>query len=134
MAIAFRSSAVTSAVEEMIRTRGLGGIVLRAENAPNATALARLCADLQRIAAEAHIPPLFLALDQEGGGVIRIAAGMTIFTSQMGLAATPDPGAAVQRAATITAHALRASGVNWDFAAVADGKNEPLDRKSTRLN
>jgi beta-N-acetylhexosaminidase len=127
MAIAFHGSSVTNAVEEMIRTRGLGGVVLRAENAPNATALARICADLQRIAAEAKIPRLFLAIDQEGGSVVRVASGMTVFTSQMGLAATPDPVAAVQRAATITAGELRANGVNWNFAPVADVNNEPLN-------
>jgi beta-N-acetylhexosaminidase len=127
MAIAFHGSSVTSAVEEMIRTRGVGGVVLRAENAANATALARISADLQRIAAEAKIPPLFLALDQEGGSVVRVASGMTVFTSQMGLAATPDPVAAVQRAATITAGELRSSGVNWNFAPVADVNNEPLN-------
>jgi len=127
MAIAFHGSSVTSAVEEMIRTRGVGGIVLRAENAPNAAGLARISADLQRIAAEAKIPPLFLALDQEGGSIARVASGMTVFTSQMGLAATPDPVASVQRAATITAGELRANGVNWNFAPVADVNNEPLN-------
>jgi beta-N-acetylhexosaminidase len=127
MAIAFHGSSVTSAVEDMIRTRGVGGIVLRAENAPDATALTRVCADLQRIAAEAKIPPLFLALDQEGGGIVRVGSGMTVFTSQMGLAATPDPVTAVQRAATITANELRANGVNWNFAPVADVNNEPLN-------
>jgi beta-N-acetylhexosaminidase len=127
MAIAFHGPSVTSAVEEMIRTRGVGGVVLRAENAPNAAALARICADLQRIAAEAKIPPLFLALDQEGGSVARVASGMTVFTSQMGLAATPDPVSAVQRAATMTAGELRANGVNWNFAPVADVNSEPLN-------
>ncbi len=127
MAIAFHGSSVTSAVEDMIRSRGLGGVVLRAENAPNATALRLICADLQRIASEAKIPPLFLALDQEGGSVVRVGSGMTVFTSQMGLAATPDPVAAVQRVATITATELRANGVNWNFAPVADVNNEPLN-------
>lgn len=127
MAIAFHGASVTSAVEEMIRVRGVGGLVLRAENAPNAAALARICADLQRIAAEAKIPPLFIALDQEGGPVVRIASGMTVFPSQMALAATPDPVSAIQRAATITAEELRASGVNWNFAPVADVNNEPLN-------
>jgi beta-N-acetylhexosaminidase len=127
MAIAFHGSSVTSAVEDMIRTRGVGGVVLRAENAPNAAGLARICADLQRIAAEAKIPPLFLALDQEGGSVARVSSGMTVLTSQMGLAATPDAVATVQRAATITAGELRSSGVNWNFAPVADVNNEPLN-------
>ncbi len=127
MAVAFHGASVTSAVEEMIRRRGVGGLVLRAENASDAAALARICADLQRIAAEAKIPPLFLALDQEGGSVARIGSGMTVFPSQMALAATPDPIAAVQRAATITADELRANGVNWNFAPVADVNNEPLN-------
>jgi beta-N-acetylhexosaminidase len=127
MAIAFHGSSVTSAVEDMIRSRGLGGVVLRAENAPNATALRLVCTDLQRIASEAKVPPLFLALDQEGGSIVRVASGMTVFTSQMGLAATPDPVAAVQRVATITAAELRANGVNWNFAPVADVNNEPLN-------
>ena len=127
MAIGFHGSSVTSAVEDMIRTRGVGGIVLRAENGPTAASLARVCADLQRIAAEAKIPPLFLALDQEGGSIVRVSSGMTVFTSQMGLAATPDPVAAVRRVATITAGELRASGVNWNFAPVADVNNEPLN-------
>ena len=127
MAIAFHGPSITSAVEDMIRTRGVGGIVLRTENAPDASALARICADLQRIAAEAKIPPLFLAVDQEGGSVVRIASGMTVFPSQMALAATPDPVAAVQRSATITAEELRAGGVNWNLAPVADVNNEPLN-------
>ena len=127
MAIAFHGPSITSAVEDMIRTRGVGGIVLRTENAPDASALARICADLQRIAAEAKIPPLFLAIDQEGGSVVRIGSGMTVFPSQMALAATPDPVAAVQRAATSTADELRAGGVNWNLAPVADVNNEPLN-------
>ncbi|HET9809883.1 MAG TPA: glycoside hydrolase family 3 N-terminal domain-containing protein, partial [Candidatus Limnocylindria bacterium] len=53
--------------------------------------------------------------------------GMTVFPSQMALAATPDPVASVQRAATITAEELRASGVNWNFAPVADVNNERLN-------
>ncbi len=127
MAIAFRGPSITSAAEDMIRSSGVGGLVLRTENAPNAAALARICADLQRIAADAKVPPLFLALDQEGGPVARVGGGMTVFPSQMALAATPDPIAAVRQAATITAEELRAAGVNWNFAPVADVNNEPLN-------
>ncbi|MEP6693400.1 MAG: glycoside hydrolase family 3 N-terminal domain-containing protein [Chloroflexota bacterium] len=125
MAIAFHGSTVTSAVEEMIRTRAVGGIVLRAENAAGRGDLGRICGDLQRIATEAKVPQLFLALDQEGGSVARIAP--TVFPSQMALAATPDPAAAVRRAAAITADELLEMGVNWNFAPVADVNNEPLN-------
>jgi beta-N-acetylhexosaminidase len=125
MAIAFHGTTITSAVEEMIRVRAVGGIVLRAENAPDRTSLGRICADLQRIATEAKVPPLFLALDQEGGSVVRVA--MTVFPSPMALAATPDPAGAVRRAAAITADELLERGVNWNLAPVADVNNEPLN-------
>ncbi|MDP9252231.1 MAG: glycoside hydrolase family 3 protein [Chloroflexota bacterium] len=125
MAIAFHGTRVTSAVEEMIRIRGVGGIILRAENAPGRGELGRICADLQQIAVEAKVPRLFLALDQEGGSVARVA--LTVFPSQMALAATPDPAAAVRRAAAITADELLEAGVNWNLAPVADVNNEPLN-------
>ncbi len=125
MAIAFHGTHVTSAVEEMIRVRGVGGIILRAENAPGRRELGRICAELQQIAVEAKVPRLFLALDQEGGSVARVA--LTVFPSQMALAATPDPAAAVRRAAAITADELLEAGVNWNLAPVADVNNEPLN-------
>ncbi len=127
MAVAFHGPTITSAIEEMIRVRAVGGIILRAENAPDPASLARICADLQRIAVEAKVPRPFLALDQEGGSIARVGGQMTVFPSQMALAATPDPAAAVRRAATITAEELLAAGVNWNLAPVADVNNEPLN-------
>jgi beta-N-acetylhexosaminidase len=125
MAIAFHGPTITSAVEEMIRVQGVGGIVLRTENAFGPGPLQKMCADLQRIAVEAKVPRLFLALDQEGGSIAR--AGITMIPSQMALAATPDPAAAVRRAAAITADELLEAGVNWNLAPVADVNNEPLN-------
>ena len=125
MAIAFHGTHVTSAVEEMIHVRGVGGIILRAENALGRGDLGRICADLQQIAVEAKVPRLFLALDQEGGSVARVAP--TVFPSQMALAATPDPAGSVRRAAAITADELLEVGVNWNLAPVADVNNEPLN-------
>ena len=127
MAVAFHGPTITSAIEEMIRVRAVGGIILRAENAPDPASLARICADLQRIAVEAKVPRPFLALDQEGGSIARVGGQMTVFPSQMALAATPDPAASVRRAATITAEELLAAGVNWNLAPVADVNNEPLN-------
>ncbi len=127
MAIAFHGPSVTSAVEEMIRTRAVGGIVLRAENAVDASALAKICDDLRRIASSAKVPPLFIAIDQEGGSVVRVGRGMTVLPGQMALAASADPAAAVRRAAAITAEELAAAGVNWNFAPVADVNDEPLN-------
>jgi len=125
MSIAFHGSRITPAVEAMIRQRAVGGLVLRAENAEDATALAKLASDLQAIARDAKVPPLFLSIDQEGGPVIRVGKGMTIMPGQMALAATPDPVNAVTTSALIAASELRAAGINWNLAPVADVNDEP---------
>jgi beta-N-acetylhexosaminidase len=125
MSIAFRGNKITPAVEAMIRQRGASGLVLRAENFEDAAALKKLCADLQAIARDAKQPPLLIALDQEGGPVIRVGKGMTILPGEMALAATPDPLAAIEAANAIAAQELTAAGVRWNLAPVADVNDEP---------
>jgi beta-N-acetylhexosaminidase len=125
MSIAFRGNKITPAVEAMIRQRGVSGLVLRAENFEDAAALKKLCADLQAIARDAKQPPLLIALDQEGGPVIRVGRGTTIVPGPMALAATPDPLAAIETANTIAAQELTAAGVRWNLAPVADVNDEP---------
>ena len=125
MSVAFHGTKITLAVEAMIRQRAVGGVVLRAENADDAAGLSKLIADLQSIAKDARVPPLLVALDQEGGPVIRIGRGMTIVPGQMALAATPDPLGAIRIANAITAAELAASGVRWNLAPVADVNDEP---------
>jgi len=125
MSIAFHGTKITPAVEAMIRQRAAGGLVLRAENADDASALTKLNADLQAIARDAKVPPLLMSIDHEGGPVIRIGRGMTIVPGQMQLAATPDPFGAIDTANTITSQELTAAGVRWNLAPVADVNDEP---------
>ena len=125
MSVAFHGTKITPAVEAMIRQRGVGGLVLRAENADDAAGLTRLAADAQAIARDAKVPPLLLSIDHEGGPVLRIGRGMTIVPGQMQLAATPDPLAAIDVANTITSQELTAAGVRWNLAPVADVNDEP---------
>jgi beta-N-acetylhexosaminidase len=127
MSVAFHGKAITGALEAMIRKRGVGGVVLYAENFADASALAKLINDLSRIAREANVPPLFFEIDHEGGAVQRIAKGATILPGQMALAATPDPERSVRVAAGVAAAELRAFGVNWNFAPDADVNDEPAN-------
>ena len=127
MSVAFHGTQITSSLEAMIRERGVGGVILYSENFTDAAGLAKLVADLDRISREAKSLPLFFEIDQEGGPVIRINKGATILPSQMALAATADPERSVRAAATITAAELRALGVNWNFAPVADVNDEPTN-------
>src|SRR5712691_11322509 len=127
MSVAFHGTKITSSLEAMIRDRGVGGVILYSENFTDAAGLARLVADLDQIARDAKSLPLFFEMDQEGGPVIRISKGATILPGQMALAATADPEHSVRIAATISASELRALGVNWNFAPVADVNDEPTN-------
>lgn len=127
MSVALRGTKITSSLEAMIRERGIGGVILFSENFADAASLAKLVADLDRIARDAKSLPLFFEIDQEGGPVIRISKGATILPGQMALAATADPERSVRTAAAITAAELRALGVNWNFAPVADVNDEPAN-------
>lgn len=127
MSVAFHGTRVTSALEAMIRERGLGGVILYAENFADAPSLTKLIDDLSRIAREAKTLPLFFEIDQEGGPVVRIGKGATVLPGQMSLAATPDPERSVRTAVGIIAAELKATGVNWNFAPVADVNDEPAN-------
>ena len=127
MSVAFHGTKITGALEAMIRDRGVGGVILYSENFSDAAGLAKLIADLDQIARDAKSLPLFFEVDQEGGPVIRINKGATVLPGQMALAATPDPDRSVRTAAAINAAELRALGVNWNFAPVADVNDEPTN-------
>ncbi len=125
MSVAFHGRVITPAIEAMIRDRRVGGVILFKENFDDAASVRRLVVDLQRVAREAGTVPLFVSIDQEGGAVVRIGRGATVLPGQMALAATPDPAASVRRAVAITVRDLRAIGVNWNLAPVADVNDEP---------
>ncbi|HEX4743525.1 MAG TPA: beta-N-acetylhexosaminidase [Candidatus Limnocylindria bacterium] len=127
MSVAFHGRTITSHLERMIREKHVAGVVIFRENVEDAAALRRLTADLQRIAREARVPPLLIAMDQEGGPVVRVTKGVALPPAQMALAAAPDPAAAVRRSAQLVARELRALGVNWQLAPVADVNDEPLN-------
>src|SRR3954467_14901298 len=67
MSVAFHGTKITSSLESMIRDRGIGGVILYSENFTDAASLAKLVADLDRIASDAKSLPLFFEIDQEGG-------------------------------------------------------------------
>ena len=127
MSVAFHGSRVTSALEAMIRDKGVGGVILYSENFSDAASLSRLIAELSEIARQAKTIPLFFEIDQEGGAVTRIGKGATVLPGQMALAATPDPAQSVRTAVGIIANELNAVGVNWNLAPDGDVNDEPTN-------
>ncbi|MDI7277364.1 MAG: beta-N-acetylhexosaminidase [Anaerolineae bacterium] len=112
-----------------------GGVVLISRNAESPEQLAALLRDLQALAAS-HTPPvpLFVAIDHEGGAIVRLSRGVTFFPSNMALgAACADleaPPPSWQLAYEVGRHGaqeLAAMGVNMNLAPVLDVNTEPAN-------
>ena len=95
--------------------RGGSSVLLFAYNVPSRNELRRLASALR-----AERSDLLLAIDEEGGDVTRLEwQEGSSFPSAAGLGAVDDLGLTEAVAAAIGAE-LAATGVNWDFAPVAD--------------
>lgn len=116
----FPSPEVTPELERLIREGRVGGVILFAKNIRSAAQVRILTGDLQRVAAEAGLPPLFITIDQEGGLVNRLVDGFTVFPSAMALGASGRAADDAAAAGRITALELRAVGVNTNHAPVLD--------------
>ena len=121
--LGFEGTMLTEQNRALVHDLHLGGVTLFARNIENAQQLARLNADLQSIADPV---PLFISVDQEGGLVVRVTQGATIFPGNMAVGATGDPGLA-RRLAEAQAEELLAMGVNMDLAPVIDVNTNPLN-------
>lgn len=69
---------------------------------------------------------IFIAIDEEGGWVSQLHPWFVVPPNARLLARGASPGD-IARAARVTGERLRALGVDWDFAPVADVNIEPLN-------
>jgi len=105
--------------KDFIRTNHVRGACLFRQNMLDAAQLTRFTGDL-RAAMGGHA---LLALDQEGGAVVR-ALWVPPPPSAMALGAAGDDDLARDVGAAV-ARAIRALGFNWNFAPVLDLNNNP---------
>jgi beta-N-acetylhexosaminidase len=99
------------------------GIILFAHNIESPEQVNRLCSDCQAYAKACGLPPLFIAVDQEGGVVARLKEPFTIFKGNPFIKTMEDAG----NFAAITAHELNQVGINMNFAPVLDIAPQGLD-------
>jgi beta-N-acetylhexosaminidase len=101
-----------------IRRGEVGGVILFGSNISTKSALLSLTAKLRAAAAAGGQPRFLIAVDQEGGSIKRIPwAPPTLSPPQMGAL---DSTATARTQGANTAAALKALGINVDFAPVAD--------------
>lgn len=115
--VGFEGRTFNAELRELIGRLQVGGLILFTPNIGDPRQLARLCRDCQEFAAHCGLPPLIIAVDQEGGPVARLKAPH--FTEFAGNAAMRNVADARAFART-TARELAAAGINMDMAPVMD--------------
>ncbi|MFC5471708.1 beta-N-acetylhexosaminidase [Cohnella suwonensis] len=110
----------TDDILNLIRDYGLGGIIYFRRNVKDAAQVAALSAKLQAAAEN----PLFIAIDQEGGMVVRLEEGVTVMPGAMAQGAA-DNAALTREAAKWSGAELRGIGINMNFAPCLDVNNNP---------
>ena len=104
-----------------IRENAIRGACLFRQNMTDAVQLTRFNTELR----EAMGPNALIALDQEGGAVVR-SLWVPPPPSAMALGAADDTNLAKEVGAAV-ARAVKSMGFNWNFAPVLDLNNNPLN-------
>ena len=116
---------VSSVAEAHITKRFVGGFILFGRNIQTPKQVAALTSGLQQVAQQTpNAIPLFMAIDQEGGNVVRLEKGATVLPGNLALGATGSQALA-EKAGELTAIELAAVGVNLNFAPVMDVNTDP---------
>lgn len=117
--IRFPGTVLDAATADFLRNNSVRGVCLFRGNMTDAAQLSRLTADLR----EAMGPDALIAIDQEGGAVVR-STWVPAPPAAMGLGAADDAVLARSVGAAV-ARAVKAMGFNWNFAPVLDLNNNP---------
>lgn len=115
-------SAPSSAFSRAFDRFAIGGVVLFSGNIKSAAQLTELNAAMQEYAKRAHGVGLFIGVDEEGGGVARVAAKLKENDAEPAMSTigeTEDPQRAYQAGTHIGGY-LAEYGFTLDFAPVAD--------------
>ena len=122
--IGFDGTEAPAYILEQVHTGQLAGVVLLGRNVTHPGQVRALTDSLQEAARHGGQPPLFIAIDHEGGNVQRLRTGVTRLPSQMAVATQNNLDLAY---ILYRQHAreLQALGINWTFAPVLDVNNNP---------
>lgn len=120
LVVGFDGTELDDEMEHLVRQGGLGGVILFGKNCPDPPSVHHLCRSLQGAASSSRNRiPILICLDQEGGKVVRIKRGMTLFPGNADLGRIGS-FRTTETVAGITARELRALGIQLNLAPVAD--------------
>lgn len=122
----YSQTALTDGMRAGLAAYPVGGVAIFGPNLQSPAQLRQFTADLQA----ASDVPLFMAVDEEGGSVARLANAPGFDVPQVGamgsIGAAGDPQAAYDAGFTIGTY-LAEYGFNLDFAPVADVNTNPAN-------
>ena len=118
--VGFAGATAAGAPLEALRAFGPGALILFARNVGAPAELRELVAALRALGSPAPL----VAVDQEGGRVERIGAGVAALPSAMAVGATGDVGLA-ERLGRLLGRDLARLGISVDLAPVADLSLQP---------
>lgn len=121
MMIGFGGQVVDARIEGLVKGLQVGGICIFKRNIADPAQLARFNDALRALLPE--VPP-FIAVDQEGGNVVRIPDGVTVLPGNMALGATRSPKLAWE-AGKAQGDDLKRLGFNMNLAPVLDVNLNP---------
>ena len=122
MLVGFTGTEFSDELRYAIDTLQVGGLILFSRNIVSLEQIQRLCEDSQAYAVQSGQPPLFIAIDQEGGVVARLKPPFTQFQGNPAMTCVEDAITFAQ----ITARELNSIGVNMNMAPVLDVAPESI--------
>ena len=118
--VGFEGTGFNEDLKFLISELKVGGVILFAINIESPHQIKDLCRSIQDYARTCQQPPLFIAVDQEGGQVARLKEPFTIFPGNPHMKSEAD----AVRFAEITATELNQVGINMNMAPVMDVSSE----------
>jgi len=129
----FQGKRSSDNVKRLISVYKPGGIILFTRNVESEAQLVKLNGDIRKLAISNIGVPVFIAIDQEGGKVLRIKDFATVLPGNMNLGATRSSELSFL-AGKLTAIDLEMLGINMNFAPVIDvnsnARNEVIGVRS----
>ena len=112
----FSGTTLNADLKFLIKRLKAGGIILFSRNLETPEQIKHLCEDIQTYARLCEQPPLFIAVDQEGGQVARLKEPFTQFPGNPHMDTEED----AIHFAEVTAAELTRVGINMNMAPVMD--------------
>jgi beta-N-acetylhexosaminidase len=124
MMVGFGGRTMGPEISRLLLDHHIGSVALYSRNISNTKQLAKLVRDIRKTMQQ-EIQP-FVAIDQEGGNVVRVRTDVTVLPGAMALGATRDPVLAYL-AGQANAVDLGLLGIDMNLAPVLDVNRNPAN-------